>query len=290
MKADFTVSPAVLQRLYCFATPAVTPDGGSGASPAPAEVSPSPGAGAPTGTSPTPASNPNEANLRELREGYERYKQLGKPDELQPMVQGYRAMSEKAQELGKQLGYTPESLTAAFQKDPYAVIQRLQAELGAQPNNADTEQPPDLEQLLDERLSPIEQHFKTERAKAANGKFEAQFNELFSNHPEFKGASDVPAELKQVIFDMTSQSLKYDEKALANLLDGKTSDVQKYFDGVMERFLKVQNGYSQWKTARPGTQQQQPGQPTTKPKLSLQDIIDGNSKAEGAMPSLRRLA
>lgn len=289
--ADFPASPAVLNRLFCYATPAVTP----------AEPAASPAAGAPPaspavavtpGTPATPASSPNDENIRNLRTGYESYQKLGKVEELAPIIQGYRGAETSVAEIGAKLGFSAESVKAAFAQDPVGTIRRL-AELEAKagpPANAATPDPDKLlDEKLNERLTPITQHINTQRAQAATAKFDTQFDSLFSNHAEFKGAADVPKEVREVLYNMVSSGFKEDKDAMLRLLnEGKTSDVQKYFDGVMEQFLKVTNSYSQWKSARTGGPQPPPtNQPPTKKKPTLQDFIEGNAAAQEAAPSFR---
>lgn len=294
-RADFAVSPAA--RILCFASPAVTPAVADGAAPGGASPAPAAGGGTPAspadggtpGASPAPASSSNDANLRTLRENYEAFNKLGKLDEVSAAVQGFRALADQTRQLAEQLGYSPESVQAAFARDPYAVLQRLQAEqIQARANQPGDPNPAkDPESLINEKLAPITEHIARQQATVAAGKYDTSFNELFSNHPEFKGASDVPADVRQVVYDMVSESFKYDREGMQALLrEGKTSSVQKAFDGVMERFLKTVNAYTQWKTARSG-QPAAPAAPGVRPKLSLDDIIAGNDKATAAIPSLR---
>ena len=276
-----------------MATPAVALPG-SATSAAPPAATPgsentpaSPAAGSPS-ASPAPSS-PNDADIRTLRQNYESYKKLGDLDKLQPEVQGYRGAIAKVHELGRNLGYSEDSVQAAFLNDPVATIQALQAEAQERAKNPPTRETPnanDPRAIVREEISPIVQFVQKQMTDAANTRFENEFTSLLSSDAEFK---DCPPEVRDAIKDMVSESFKHDEPAMQRLLQGKTSDIKKYVDGVKERFLKVVNAHSQWKGTRtaPG-ETKQTTDPSGKKNFTLDDIINGNDNAVAAIPSLRR--
>jgi hypothetical protein len=265
------------------APPAATPSNGTpGSDHTPA----SPAAGSPS-ASPAPSS-PSDADLRTLRQNYESYKKLGDLDKLTPEVQGYRGAIAKVHELGRTLGYTEDSVQAAFLNDPVATIQALQQEAQQQARNPQATDPKnnDPRNMVREEIAPLMQFVQKQMTDAANTRFENEFSNLLGADPEFK---DCPEDVRTAIRDMVSESFKHDEPAMQRLLQGKTSDIKKYVDGVKERFLKVVNAHSQWKGTRtPVGENRQTTDPGGKKNFTLDDIINGNDNATAAIPSLRR--
>ncbi len=139
--------------------------------------------------------------------------------------------------------------------------------------------------MIRQEMAPVLERVQRQMAEAANGKFDSEFGALLGQHAEFK---DCPDDVRTAIYDMTAESLKYDQPAMQRLLQGKSSDIKKHFDLVAERFLKVMNAHSQWKGNKPAAQPGSPAAPAATPKISLDDIINGRENAEAAMPSLRR--
>jgi hypothetical protein len=232
-----------------------------------------------------------------LRETHDRYSRLGKPEELEPVVQGFRQAETRAVELATALRYNVDQVKAALLTDPVGTIQRLASEYDqAQRTAADPNAPPpDPRELirseLDKQIGPIRAHINAQRADAANTAFTNTFTQLLTGHDEFKGAA-VPDDVRSLIFDMTSELMKNDEAALQALLQGKTSDVKKHFDAAVERFFKVANGYSQYRTSRPSggaPPANGNGQPTppASQKPTIDDFILGNERAQAVAPSFR---
>jgi hypothetical protein len=199
------------------------------------------------------------------------------------------------------LGYTPESITEAFEDDPIGTLQLLQQEewtARQRQSTQDNRSPAEIaREEARKATEPVLQHIVRQKADAANAMFDKEFDSEFNSHPMFKGRNDVPSEIRQVVYDMVSESLKYNTPALKALYDGgKTAEVKRTFDGVMERFQKVVNQYIDWTTGSGGesrgasrgrSSSGSDGEDKGFEQPSLDDIISGNAKARKAMPSMR---
>lgn len=279
---------------FAFASPAVTPaspaDGGS--SPPPADGAGSPPAGAPPAGSP-PATG-NEANIKQLREGYEASKRelenwskLGKVEDVAKAHTAYTAIHTKYAGIAKQLGYADDDFAGAFAKDPEKTMAVLQQDLAkAQRDGRVRPEDPasQFKKMLDERLKPFEQQRREAEAKEANQKFDTEFERLFTAEKDFQGA---PEDLQNLLYDATSEMLKYDDKALAGLKSGDLALVQKYFNDAKTVITKAFIAWQGWQQGK-GVQPPAPGGGKPPAKLTLDNIINADENAVSALPSMRR--
>lgn len=252
-------------------TSPVTNNGGTGTSPTPGSAAASPSA--------PPAES---ANVRQLREQYESTKKqldsytgLGKAEELQRLHTQYQAQQKEALTLGTDpaLNYTPESIQAAFEKDPIGTLALLRQEhqkIQAANGKADLSDPKALNDLIQRQLAektkPYDTFLDKQMTDAAEGKMRNHFDTVFkSAFPD----ADFPPEAKQGLFDLTDLLMGYDKPALQRLkFEGKTADVDRYFDQAKGMFLNAVNSYTAWQTKKAGPVKANgtpnvPGTPTT---------------------------
>jgi hypothetical protein len=272
------------------------------ASPAPASSpAASPAAPAAPAASPTAPSATAPVDWKsapaQLRQAYEttkaehdKYLAIGKPDEVQAQVQQLQTIRTQTFDLGKKMGFSDAEIGEAFARKPVETLLwlRQQAAQGRQPAapGAAPQGPQDLEKMIDERLSPVTTYLNQQATEAANSRFETEFTRIFNEaFPE--GENDV----KEFLFDFTSELMKYDQEALLRLKkEGKVSDVQKYFKTASDRLTNV---FTKWQ----GYQQKRAGQKPggvpqaaapAGPGYTLQDVIEGNENAIKNIPSMRR--
>jgi hypothetical protein len=269
------------------APPAATTPAGTGA---PASGSPT-GAGD-GGPKPGASSTPTDANaenLRQLREGYESYSKLGKPDELATSHQVYTNLHKTWLESATKLGYDAADFAKAFAADPVKTIDVLRREAAA----ARTQQPRgqgNVEDLvkkhIDDALKPFHEQQNIAKTNEANSVFDKETNTLVST--DFK---DHPQEVKDFLYDMTSELLKMDEASIKELkFEGKTAGVKKAYAEAKDIFLRVVTAYNAHETkvrggagaAAAGT-----GGGEGADKLSLDDIVNATPKAAKRIASFR---
>lgn len=238
-----------------------------GAPPAPAAPSPVVAAPPADGSAAAPPAAPpaEPQGLRQLREQYETTKRerdqwssLGKYDEVSGHLKTFSAIRTEATELANSLGYAPEDLQSAFQKDPIATLQFLRqkaAEATPAPLNPN-DLKKQLDKMVEERLKPITQREDQRMIKEAEFRFDGEFDRLFKE--TFKDG--LPEECREAIKEMAGQLLGDDAEAIKRLkFEGQVSDVQKYFQEAQTRFLKVVNAYLGHERKRVG------GDPPPKP-------------------------
>lgn len=291
----FEFRPSVMNRLTCSASPAVTPDaggGGAAAGAAPAGDPPASGAVADKGASPapgqtpgnSPAPNANDQNLRQMREGYERYSKIGKPEEIEGFKQVYEATFNHATQMAKALGYSEDEVRAALAKDPLKTVRFLEGKYQQASQNPDFQRSQEIEdriaQAVRKATEPYNQHLNKQIAEQAFTRFENTFNEALSADAATK---DSPAEVRELLFDYVSESMQYDPEAVKALREGKTAVVQKYFDEAKTRLFKVFTAWQAHETKKTGGQpmNQQGGAPA-KPKIDLDAIANGDMSAFGS--------
>jgi len=224
-------------------------------------------------------------NIRQLRETYERtkaeleaYSKLGKPDELGRIHGTWSRIAQEAQKLAGGR-YTPESIQAALAEDPIGTLQFLREEAGRRQSAAAdgaTKQEDVQEQIkraVAEQTAPMTEYLNRQMTDAAVGRFDQAFDQ------EFKVAfpdTDLPKEVREALYDLTGELLKYDEEALNRLkLEGKTSDVKKYFEEAKNRMLAAFNAWSGYESKRAGgtpDRRQDAGATKQKP-VTLDDMI-----------------
>lgn len=286
------VLPYIKANTAVVTPPPAPPAGSTAESGAP----PAPGSAA----APPPAGAPEPDGIKKLRETYEttkgqleKYSQLGKLEEIQPRLTVAQNMWTEASKLGKGLGYDEGQISQAMQKDPVNTLVFLrtkQADAAAARGPATT---PNVDELvkhaIDKEVGPVKDYLNNQMTDQANSLFETTFNDLQAT--AFPEEQSVPQDVRDLIYDYTSEAMKYDADALKRLkLERKTSDVKKYFDEAKERVLKVCRAYAEHeqKRAGGGPPPPPPGKPGTGTKLSLDDIISGSDAAVKALPSMRR--
>lgn len=269
-QAPSSASPSTSAENNTAASPAAQPTGtGTSSTPGSAAASPS-------------APPAESANVRQLREQYEATKKqldsytgLGKAEELQRLHTQYQAQQKEALTLGTDpaLNYTSESIQAAFEKDPIGTLALLRQEhqkIQAANGKADLSDPKALNDLIQRQLAektkPYDTFLDKQMTEAAEGKMRNHFDTVFkSAFPD----ADFPPEAKQGLFDLTDLLMGYDKPALQRLkFEGKTADVDRYFDQAKGMFLNAVNSYTAWQTKKAGPVKANgtpnvPGTPTT---------------------------
>jgi hypothetical protein len=224
--------------------------------------------------------------MRQLREQYEstkgelsKWTELGEHEEVSTALKHYSAQRNMALEIGTELGYDEEEILDAFNSDPYRTITFLQ---GKQAESAPAEN--DRPKLDPETRRKLEEHdkllkdFKSERAQAkiekASNLYDAEYHRLYKEaFPD-----GVPDDVASFLYDITTEMLSYDPKALDRIRDeGKVSDVAKYFNQARERWLKAVNAWGAHQLKRTGGRglKEQAGEPEK--KITLDDIIEDPS-------------
>lgn len=241
------------------ASPA-TPTGGTGASPTPGS------------TAASPAAPPAETeNMRQLRTQYETikkqlegYTNLGKPEDLGQIHTQFQGWQKEASDIGVGLGYSPESIQAAFKKDPLGTLSLLRQERDkANPQASNLTDPKNLQEFVNKQIAegmkPITAYQNQQMTDAANARFEQHFDTAFSTAFPDK---DFPADVKKFMFEAVDLAMGYDQEAMFRLkFEGKTADIDKYFDQVKTLFLPAVNSYVTWQSKRAPV----PGTPTPTP-------------------------
>lgn len=316
--STFGWKPAVVRRIHLHATSGVgAPNvGGGGApaggspSPAPAPAAAPPAAPAPSqGGSPgAPAAPPpangglpsNAPNLDILRNSHELVTRLGGPEAAQrafETAQTYTTLANEATQLAETLGYTPESLQTAFQKDPVGTLTFLRNEANQSRGQGDPNQGNDLNAVLDQRLGPLEQIIRQQAVERANGAVDTELSRVFGEHAIFKGKSNIPPDVTNFIQDLAREYMKYDQQGLQKVHRGDLSAVGTHFNASLDRFLKAVNAYNTFMNGgqpAPAGQGGQPapgapgaGQPPAN-KWSLSDLINGEENAFQGLTTTRR--
>jgi hypothetical protein len=311
--STFGWQPKAVSRMRLYASSGVgapaaggAPSGGSPSpspSPAPAPSgAPAPATGVPSGAPPasptgTTGGLPSNApNLDALRSSHEALTRFGGLEAVQSQAQAFTAMRTQSSELATKLGYTPESLEAAFQADPVGTYQFLLGEAAKAPASGEGAEP-DLNQILDQRLGPIEQQVRMAKVEKVNGLVDAELGKVFGDHAIFKGAQGVPQEVSGFVQDLAREIMKYDKPGLAKMMQGDMAPVKVAFDAAIDRAMKMVNAFTKWQTERGTNGSGQPsngqppatGQPSATPnKWSLSDLIDGKEDAFQGLSTTRR--
>jgi len=261
-----------------------------GASPAPtgiesqpADNTPSPGEGSGAGSPPaSPADSPNIRQLREqyetLKKEYEPYKTLGSVEDLQ----AHSAIATKAMQpvldLGTTLGYSEDEVRAALSEDPYGTYEFLK---GKQKELEQTGQVPDLEKLLErkleQRLKPFEQERRQQQIEKARGVFDQTFEVQVKE--AFKDEELTEDELSY-IYASAFHSFDRDKDAAQMLMQGKTSGAVKHMQEAIQSFNKAYLARYARDHKRAGGNPSAGATQQGKPKLSLDDIIQGEFPSE----------
>lgn len=278
------------------------PSAATPASPAPAATpAASPAASAtpaasPAATGPAVDWKTAPAQLRtayeQTKAEHDKYLAIGKPEDIQSQVTQFKAIQDQTFDLGRKLGYQDDELQEAFSKKPVETLiwlrQQAAARASAAPQRRTDPNAPDknLERLVDQRLAPVTEYLNQQATDAANGRFETEFGRLFT-----EAFPEGDTELKEFLFDFTSELMKYDSAALLRLKkEGKVSDIAKYFKQASDRFNTVHTKYQGYQQKRLGGVKKDDPTPAgpAKPGFNLQDIIEGNANAVAAIPSMQR--
>jgi hypothetical protein len=258
--------------------------GAPGASPAPQAPPADPGASPTPGRDgASPAPSPESPNLRQLREQYESVKgQLepwsrlnAKPDEVAQQISVYSRLQGEAQELGRALGYPAEQVAEAFAKDPARTVAFLYQQAALQQSQPPS--PQDLRQemrrMVEDGMKPILSREDLRLTQEAESRFTREFDRLFTE--KFK--EGLPAEARDAIEEMVGQLVGDDPEACRRLkFQGQVSDVQRYFDAAVTRFLKIVNAYSTHERQRiNGNPSPTPSSPPGKPPSKLDAKVAG---------------
>ena len=325
---NFGWKPPVFHRLFLAASAGVpSPAGGNTGAPAaspsaPASVpsGPGPGSGSPGAPAASPAApsssgapapspsaqpsqsatgqpNGNDANIAVLRQSHELISRLGGPEAIQRYQQQVQVLNQlrtEGAQLAEQLGYTPESFEAAFGQDPADTL----AYLRNAANQARANQPePTLEEVLNQRLGPVEQQLRMQQVERSNAAVDGELTRVFNEHAIFKGKSNIPADAQGFIMDLAREYLKYDQPGLKKVLAGDMSPVGTAFTAAMDRFFKAVNAYTQWNSGlgQPASTGNQPQSQSTgtgngngAPKWNINDLIAGNEDAFQGLSTTRR--
>lgn len=247
------------------ADPAASPAAAAGNGTDGAAVSGSPPAGS---GAPSPGAAAESPNIRQLREAYEKlkgeyepYSKLGKPEEIQTHVSIAQKLASESVEIGTRLGYEETEIRQALANDPAGTIAFLRQKAAeAEKTGAQPDPQTLIKQMLDKELKPFRQAQEQQMIEKANGlfdtAFEAETKKLFADEA-------IPTEERSVLYDVASQMMSYDEKALQRLkFEGKTSDVAKYVNearAFLDKYYLARSGRESKRIGGKTPGSQQPG-------------------------------
>lgn len=238
-------------------------------------------------------AGPNEDNIRQLRTSHEeltgKWQKLGDYEKVSSAVQQFTKFETEATETAKALGYDADDFTAAWQKDPIKVIQILRQEAAEAEKRGD----PDgsgrrIEDLVNRRvqdaIKPITEQHNQQLTEKANNLFQTTVSELIKTD-----YADAPKEVNEFLSDMVSEILKYDSDGLKALkMEGKTAPVQAAYKIAKDMWLRAVNSYIGWQQNKaPNSGGNAGGGNAKAPKLTLDDIIDGNANATKQMSTFK---
>ena len=236
----------------------------------------------------TPASS-EAPNTKQLQEQYEQarkqldsYSQLGKPEELQGLTARYQGWHNESVKLGRALGYSEESIQAAFADNPLETLSFLKQQFtqsqGAEQNLSDPRQLRSLvERVVNEQTRPVTEHINGQIAERGVATFNQTFDAAFDKAYPPDKHQGFPEVVKKLLKDATTEMMKYDPQALHRLkTEGRTADIERFFESARAMVMNALIAYSGWEAKRsgmPGPGNVVPG----KKKFTLDDIIDDPS-------------
>lgn len=254
-----------------MSTPAVTPDVTQSTAVAAPDTSTQSGQSAQP-AQPAQAAPQTDQGLKQLREAYEGvkakfepYEKLNlKPEQIQQYSGVYQKMYNEAQNIGGALGYTDQEIAEALAINPVATMDLLRTQMQQaeqerqQSGMAGVEEL--AQQLVDQRIGPIEQRENQRMTDAANSLFEQTTRQLAVDSFKAEGltAEQIPPDEMSLLVSATSEILKYDPDALKALkYEGKTAAIQKAFQEARTAFDKyylarVGRDKTRLQPARPG--------------------------------------
>lgn len=264
--------------------PPAAPSAGTPAAPA------SPAAGA---SPASPTGNPNDENIRVLREGHaeaSEWRKLGDREDVAATYQAVTKVRANYAKVAEQLGYDSDDFTTAFRSDPFKTMRLIEREYAAAQKDGSFQGKQDMSALIRKEVEKIAAPLREQQ----NAQLSEKANNLFdiTARAEIKAAfpnEDLPAEVSEFLFDMTSEILKYDADGVKALkVQGQTAAVKKAVATAREMFTKAFTAYQAHQQKRtPGAGGVGPKGGAEKPKVTLDDIIAGNDKAKAALPSMR---
>lgn len=234
-----------------------------------------------------PSESPNIKQLREayekskaelgtLQQQHEPYSKLGTAEEVAQRIQFATGLQERVVKLGVELNFTEEQILSSFRDNPEGTINFLLQAQEKATGEAGTEG------ALEKRLGNLEQQNQSrenlQKTEAANQRFDGEFDRLYNE--DFSGDKALPDEAREAIYDIASESMKYDTEALTRLkMEGKVSDVARYFKEAVARFWRIQTAMEKKGTAGAGGGKP-PAKPGTPKKATLDEMIEDPSKID----------
>ena len=247
----------------CFASSPVVPSssgggdsgggagntGGGGAAPAPGSA---PASGAPgSNTSGTPGtSTPSgdsgaggaDANIRQLRENYNKYTAYGKPEQIAKFKATYESAFNVVKELGTQLGFSEDKLLEAFERNPFGTrdfLLQKQAEMEA--DGGGTDEPDEIAQRIQDAVDRQFKPYRERENQRLTTEAQSRVDRVTSDsiNAYFTGLKVDPSKVDPVEREfmrvVAMEALKYNEKGLEDVkLRGKNAPVQEAFKVGMD--------------------------------------------------------
>jgi hypothetical protein len=156
------------------------------------------------------------------------------------VYQTYTQNLNRTVEIGKALGYTEQSLRAAYEKDPTGTLNLVQQEYAKPPAQPLTREEMDrmVRERAQEAVKPIQDMHNETINRDAERLYETERDRLYKQEfPE-----GLPDRAKARLFKELDDAISADSEALSRLKFGKqTSDVAKHFTAVKTEFLQFQN-------------------------------------------------
>lgn len=292
------------QFVFNFAMPAAPVTGAGDGGGAPAAPAGGTGGGTGGGGAAPPAIDWKTAP-EQFRSGYEKLKsdfeKLTKDhepwqnwskesgvnvDQLGNVHGTYQEITETLGNLGEQLGFAEDEISEAIEKHGVAkVLNHLmnRAAAGDQPGAGDGGEGDDLEsriqQAIDSRMAPIQQKENDRLTDAANSRFEQIVHSSIVDSYKAEGidVANIPKEESFMLMNGTSELLKYDEKALVALKNGKgQAEIQKAFQTMktyLDQYYLARSGRERGKIL-PGGGQRPGGNGAPPKKATLDEMIE----------------
>jgi hypothetical protein len=273
---------------------------------APGSTTPSPGEGVP-GASPAPQPGTSgqpgaeePPDIRTLRTNYEKWNGLGSFDEVAALVNQQKEQTNSALLLAQELQYTEESVRASVKKyGPAKVLATLQEEKQRLLSGLTPEQ--QQQRQIRQEVDELRNWIADQRSETGVNKLHSEFTRLLSSHDEFKGKEITP-EIRDTVYDLMVREMGTDPQALQNIMEGKVSDVAKFFDKGMNRYLSAFNSHSKLRgygesngEGGSGSNNPPPRRSAAAPrtngngneeKLSLEDVITASPKARAKLKTM----